>query len=193
LLSRVIPAALITILLAGCSSSGQQVVFRQGSGFSAGAPFQTQEVENVGLSWSWLDNISSSTVRITSVRFADPPASLHLLNVNAYSYKNPLLTGEIIQAGVLPDICPREFIPRPVTEVIVPAHRNADWLIILTFTISRPGVYRLNRVRINYEADGHAGWQYQNIFMTLKVSNPPLPGPRPLPPSAVCYNPKTDP
>jgi hypothetical protein len=47
--------------------------------------------------------------------------------------------------------------------------------------------------QVEYSYCRPRGWQYQNINTTAKVSNPPLPGPMPLPPSAVCYNPKTAP
>jgi hypothetical protein len=192
---RVILPLTALVLLAACSSpaGGQQVVFRVAGGYTTSWPAQTEEVEDTGLSWGWLDNTTSHTVRLTSVRFADPPPSLHLLNVTAYSYKDTHYTGIISQAGVLPKVCPREYRPHPISVVTVPPRRNAAWLVVLAFTISRPGVYHLNRVRIGYETSGHGGWQYQDINATITVKNPPLPGPRPLPPSAVCYNPKTAP
>jgi hypothetical protein len=194
-LRRVILPLTALVLLAACSSSsgGQQDVFQLAGGFTSGFPAHTYEVEDVGLSWGWLRNTSSQVVRLTSVRFADPPPSLQLLNVTAYSYKETHDTGIISQAGVLPEVCPHEYRPHPIGVVTVPAHRNAAWLVVLAFTIGRPGVYHLNQVRIDYETAGHRGWQYQNINTTATVSNPPLPGPMPLPPSAVCYNPKTAP
>jgi hypothetical protein len=193
-LRRVILPLTALVLLAACSSSGsQQVVFRVAGGYTTSWPVQTQEVQDIGLSWGWLDNTTSDAVRLTSVRFADPPPSLHLLNVTAYSYKDTHGTGIIGQPGVLPIECPHEYRPHPISVVTVPAHQNAAWLVVLAFTISRPGVYHLNRVRIGYETAGHGGWQYQNINATITVKNPPLPGPRPVPPSAVCYNAKTAP
>ena len=157
-----------------------------GGGFTAGWPAQTQEVEDLGLSYGWLDNTSGHAVHLTSVRFASPPASLHMLNVTAYSYKDTHDTGIIGQMGVLPAECPHFYVPHPLSVVTVRAHSNATWLVVLAFTISRPGVYHLNRVRLDYVTNGRRGWQYQNINTTIMVTNPPLPGPRPLPASAVC-------
>ncbi len=48
-------------------------------------------------------------------------------------------------------------------------------------------------MRVGFPEGGHRGWQYQNVNSTVTVKNPPLPGPTPLPASAVCFNPKTDP
>jgi hypothetical protein len=119
------------------------------------------------------------------VRFPDPPASLRTLSVYAYSYKD-IRQGLISQAGVLYKECPREFRPHPVSVVTVGPHSDANWLVVISFAISRPGIYHLGRVRLDYTTQGHKGWQYQNINATVTVKNPPLPGPRPLPRSAVC-------
>ena len=51
---------------------------------------------------------------------------------------------------------------------------------------SKPGRYYLKRIRIDYTTDGHQGWQYQDIDTTVVISDPPDPGPKPLPSSAVC-------
>jgi hypothetical protein len=171
-LPRVIPWATSAVLLAACSSSGQQVVFTLDTGFQSAFPAHTQEISDVGLSAGWLHN--------------QPPNDLRLLNVYAYSYKDIGGTGLISLAGDLQAECPREFKPHALNSVIFPANSDPPWLVVLAFTISRPGTYRLNQVRINYETNGHTGWQYQNINTKITVRNPPLPGLRPLPASAVC-------
>lgn len=116
-----------------------------------------------------------------------------MLNVLAYSFADTHHTGILGQLGVLPKECPREFKPHPVSVVTIGSHSNANWLVVLAFTISKPGVYHLNQVRIDYETQGHKGWQYQNVNTTVTVKNPPRPGPVPVPRSSVCYNPKTAP
>lgn len=147
---------------------------------------QTDEVDDIGMPLGWLHNATSHPVRLTSVRFAAPPHSLHMLNVTAYNYNENPNIGVISQLGVLPAECPRVFKPHPLSAATFPPHSDGNWEVILAFTISRPGVYHLNRVRLDYVTHGRAGWQYQNIYFTVTVTNPPRPGPRPLPASAVC-------
>lgn len=116
-----------------------------------------------------------------------------MVNVLAYSFADTHHTGILGQLCVLSKECPREFKPHHVSVVTIGSHSNANWLVVLAFTISKPGVYHLNQVRIDYETQGHEGRQYQNVNTTVRVKNPPLPGPTPLPSSAICYNPKTAP
>jgi hypothetical protein len=52
----------------------------------------------------------------------------------------------------------------------------------VSFTLNKPGKYHLNRVRVDYVTNGHRGSQYQDTNATVTVKNPPLPGPKPLPP-----------
>jgi hypothetical protein len=181
-------AGLMILLAAGCSnaSGGEQAVFALNSGFTTGLSGQTDEVQDIGLPLGWLHNDTSNPVRVTSVQFAFRPASLHVLNIYAYSFRENPHIGVISQEGELPLECPREFRPHPLSAAIFPPHSNGYWEVIIAFTISRPGIYHLNQVRLDYTTQGHHGWQYQNIFVTVTVKNPPLPGPRPLPPSAVC-------
>ncbi len=178
-------ALILLLLVAGCSS-GQQDVFTIDSGFRSAFPTHTLEVDDIGLSAGWLHNQTDHSVRITSIRFLRPPAQLHILNVLAYSYKEVLGFGIISQAGVLEKECPNQFKPRALRSVMFPPHSDPPWLVVLAFTLNKPGVYHLNRVRIDYQTDGHYGWQYQNTNATITVKDPPIPGPRPLPPSAVC-------
>src|SRR5258706_12258830 len=55
--------------------------------------------------------------------------------------------------------------------------------------ISKPGTYHLDKLRLSYWTNGSRGWQYEYLKITYKISNPPLPGQRPLPKSAVCDKP----
>ena len=183
LLGLITPLALV-LLAAGCSG-GQQEVFTVFSGFRTSFPAQTLEPQDIGLSTGWLHNQSGHRVRITSVRFVNPPRQLRMLNVLAYSF-NDIHEGLISLEGVLYEECPKEFRPHALSSVTFPPHSDPPWLVVMAFTFDKPGKYHLNQVRINYVANGHPGWQYQDTNATVTVKNPPLPGPKPLPPSAVC-------
>jgi hypothetical protein len=178
----------ILLLLFGCSSGGQQIVFRQTGGFHYRFPAQTDEVIDLGMTWGYLRNISGQPVHILSVRFEPMPANLHMLNVLAYSWTDLHDIGLYSEEGVLPKECPDEFKPHPLSVVTVAPKDDAAYLVVIAFTISRPGIYHLNQVRIDYETDGHKGWQYQDMNTTVTIKNPPLPGPTPLPRSALCYS-----
>jgi hypothetical protein len=62
-------------------------------------------------------------------------------------------------------------------------------MVIVEFKISKPGTYHLRKLKVSYSTDHTHAWQYEYLRITIKVSNPPLPGPRPLPKSAVCGRP----
>jgi hypothetical protein len=180
--------ALALLLLAAGCSGGQQEVFTIDSGFQSSFPTHTLEVTDIGLSGAWLHNQADHRVRITSVRFVNPPKQLHMLNVLAYSYKDTH-GGVISEAGVLYKECPRQFKPHVLESVTFPPQSDPPWLAVLAFTLNKPGIYHLNRVRIDYQINGHSGWQYQNTNATITVKDPALPGATPLPASAVCGSP----
>jgi hypothetical protein len=181
------------MLTVGCSSGGSQNVFALQGGYTTGFPTHTLEVDDIGLSHGWLYNTTDHSVHIVSIRFVASPATLRMLNVLAYSWADTHNTGLINDGGVLSKECPSQFKPHPLSVVTVAPHANANWLVVIAFRISKPGVYHLDQVRIDYETQGHKGWQYQNVNTTVTVKNPPLPGPTPIPASAICYNPKTAP
>ncbi len=149
---------------------------------------QTQEVSDIGLTWGYLNNTTDHPVHVISIQFAKPPSAVRLVNVLAYTWHDVHNIGILSEAGVLPRECPDEYKPHPLTAVTVAPHSNANWLVVVAFTISKPGVYVLNQVRIDYETQGHEGWQYQNVNLTITIRNPPLPGPTPLPRTSLCYS-----
>jgi hypothetical protein len=110
---------------------------------------------------------------------------LRVLNVRAYNYQQ---THEGISgmAGDLAKECPKTFRPRSISSFVTPPHRSTQWFIVIAFTISRPGRYHLRRIKITYTARGHTHWQYLSIGTTMVITNPPRPGPRPLPSKEVC-------
>ncbi len=160
-------------------------MFTPDTGFQSAYPAHPLEPDDIGLSGAWLHNQADHSVRITSVRFVGPPKALHMLNVLAYSY-NDTRSGIIAQLGILPKECPRDFKPHILRSVTFPPHSDPPWLIVVAFTLAKAGTYHLNQVRIDYYTNGHPGWQYQNTNATITVKGAPLPGPTPLPPSAVC-------
>jgi hypothetical protein len=64
--------------------------------------------------------------------------------------------------------------------VITPPHCGSRWFVVISFSIAKPEFCHFNRVKIRYVTDGHRGWQYQNLYPSHKIVNPPLPGPVPI-------------
>lgn len=59
-----------------------------------------QEGEDIGVTQGWLYDTNGHSVHILSIRFVSPPASLHMLNVIAYSFADTHHTGILRQLGV---------------------------------------------------------------------------------------------
>jgi hypothetical protein len=181
-------AALIclpVVLMAGCQSDGPRNVLASGPfGISESGPAHVDEIIDQSVT---LHNVSGHPVRLRSIRIVGLPEA-HLLNVRAYSIRK-LGYGGLSQTGDLPSECPGWFVPRPIGSFAIAPHRDSDWMVVIAFRISRPGTYHLRRLRISYSTDGGRGWQYEYPTITYTISNPPLPGLRPLPKSAVCGKP----
>lgn len=179
------------VLLAACGGSpgpsGPRTVFPVLTGFKITGPTRVGEINDVGL--PGLKNISAQTVRLRSVTIVDALPSLRIRDVQAYNSKQVGYNVIIGQRGDLHAECPGQFIPHRIGSFVVPAHKLAAYFVVLAFTFDRPGIYHLRRVKILYTSAGKTFWQYQNIDSTFIVTNPPLPGLRPLPKSAVCGHP----
>jgi hypothetical protein len=174
------------MLAAACASvpvTGMRAVFPESTGMNSRTPTKTDEINDIGFEPFY--NRSSDPIRLRSVTFVSPPAVLHVLNVRAYNYKQTKDV-PIGGAGDLAKECPHLFQPKPINSYVIPRRGASSWFVVIAFTISKPGRYYLRRVRIDYTAAGHHGWQYIDIDTTMIVTNPPDPGPRPLPPSAIC-------
>jgi hypothetical protein len=183
---RTIVAVLLSALLAACMATkpdGQRAVFPESTGFTSKMPTQTDEITDIGFEPFY--NRTADRVRLQSVAFASPPLGLRVLSVRAYDYRQ---TKEAIigMEGDLAKECPHLFKPKPISSYITPPHGASSWFVVIAFTISKPGRYYLNRVKIDYVAAGRPGWQYITINTAMIVANPPNPGPTPLPSSAVC-------
>lgn len=182
-------AAALAVAGAGCAAPAPaggtpQPVFAMQPPGTESFPAHREEVMDVGV--ESLHNDTGHLVRLRYVRWVNKPAAAHILNIYAYNYQQ-LGHGIDATEGNLPVDCPKEFHPRPVGSFTVPPHADSAWFVLIAFTIGKAGIYHLDRVKIGYTTDGHQGWQYQNLNITIRVHNPPWPGPMPrLPKSAIC-------
>src|SRR5579859_1979535 len=173
---------------AGCSSpaprhGGPRAVLAVQTGVTDGYLRNRNEIVDIGL--PPLHNLTGHAIRLRWVRWVDQPASARIISVRAYTYAQ-VGHGFIGAEGSLPIACPRQYKPVPVTSVVTPAHGDSRWFVVVTFTIAKVGFYHLNRVKIGYVTAGHRGWQYQNLYTSYKIVNPPLPGPVPIPRTGIC-------
>jgi hypothetical protein len=179
-----VAALLPALLAAACSATtGQRTVFPDSTGTSNRMPMSRDEITDVGFEPFY--NVTGDPIRLRSVSFVSPPDALRVLNVRAYNYKHTRDV-PVGAAGDLAKECPDLFKPKPTNSYITPPHGASSWFVVIAFTISKPGRYYLKKVRVDYTAGGHPGWQYIAIDTTMVITNPPDPGPRPEPPSAVC-------
>jgi hypothetical protein len=173
---------------AGCSHpapwrGGERVVLAVQTGITDGYTLNRDEINDEGV--PPLRNLTGHPVRLVSVQWVNQPTAAHVDSVDAYTYAavgHGFISGE----GNLPVACANQYRPSPVTAAVIPPHAASRWFVVIAFTISKVGTYRMERFKIGYVTDGHKGWQYQNIDTTLKVVNPPLPGPVPIPRSGIC-------
>jgi hypothetical protein len=178
-----VAALLPALLAAGCASTGQHTVFPDSTGFTSTMHSKVDEITDIGFEPFY--NRTGDPIRLRRAAFVSPPSDLHILNVRAYNYRQAKET-VLGQSGDLAKECPHLFKPKPISSYLTPPHGSSSWFIVIAFTISKPGRYNLKRVRIDYTDAGHPGWQYIAINTTVVITNPPDPGPTPLPASAVC-------
>jgi hypothetical protein len=172
------------LLAAACTAStGQRTVFPDATGTSSKMHMSTDEITDIG--FEPFDNISGDPIRLRSVSFVSPPDALRVLNVRAYDYKHTRDV-PVGGAGDLAKECPGLYEPRPPGSYVTPPHGASSWFVVIAFAISKPGRYYLGKVRVDYTAGGHPGWQYIAIDTTMIIANPPDPGLTPEPSSAVC-------
>ena len=173
---------------AGCSHSARgeaapQAVLAVQTGITDGYTRNTDEIVDIGL--PPLHNLTGHAVRLLSVLWLGQPASARIISIYGSTY-GALGHGFIGAEGNLPIACPGYYQPVPVTSVVTPPHGDSRWFVVISFTIAKPGFYHFNRVKIRYVTDGHRGWQYQNLYTSYKIVNPPLPRPVPIPRSGIC-------
>jgi hypothetical protein len=188
---RLLLCAAVACLLAaaaGCSDPAPRrgdpkAVLAVQVGITDGYTRNTDEIIDIGL--PTLHNRTGHAVRLLSVQWVNKPAAAQIIRVYGNAYSR-LGHGFIGDEGDLPFACPQWYKPVPVTSVVTPPHADSDWFVVIAFKFAKPGFYHLNRVKIRYITDGHRGWQYQNLYTSYKVVNPPLPGRVPIPRSAMC-------
>lgn len=174
--------AAIAVVLAGCSSGlGQHQVFLAGREVLRG-PAHTDELVDIVVQFS---NLTGNPVRLVSLSLATSLPGVRVIGTSVYDER---LAGSApaVDMGDLPAECPGKFIPHPVSSLVVAPRQYSDWYGVLTIRITRPGRYAIPPVRITYSTAGGQGWQDQLASLTLIVSNPPLPGPRPVPRDQAC-------
>ncbi|HEX7995222.1 MAG TPA: hypothetical protein VF506_14965 [Streptosporangiaceae bacterium] len=188
---RLILTAALFVLLAlaaACSGpdlrrDGPPAVLAVQTGITDGYERNTNEIIDIGL--PLLHNLTGHTVRLQSVRWVNQPDAAHIISVYAYRYAD-VGHGFIGDEGDLPTASPDQYRPSPVTAAVTAPHRDSVWLVVIAFTISKPGLYHFHRAKIRYVVDGQYGWQYQNLDTTYHIADPPLPGPVPFPRSGIC-------
>lgn len=173
---------------AGCSSpvpwrGGERVVLAVQTGVTDGYTTNRQEVNDEGV--PPLHNLTGYPVRLESVQWVNQPAAAHIVNVYAYTYA-AVGPGIVSLEGNLPIACPNQYHPHPISAAVTPPHADSRWFVVIAFTISKVGTYKMDRLKIGYVTHGRRGWQYQNLDTKIIVVNPPLPGPVPIPRSGIC-------
>lgn len=170
------------LAITGCTGSlDNHRVFANSSENLKGT-VHTDEIVDVVVEF---DNITDSAVRLSAMSLADFPPYIHLVGTSSYDSRR-LGYFPAENLGDLPKECPHEYVPSAIDSITVKPGQLSNWFGVLAIRILKPGRYTLRRIRIAYSVDGRPGWQYQNTNLTLRVRNPPLPGPRPVPSSEVC-------
>jgi hypothetical protein len=176
-------SVLAVTLVAGCSGpppgpdGPERVVFTLNSGYSQFG--HTIDINEIDLGVTELYNTSSHIVRIRWLRLVSPPKALKVDSALAYKYQGQ--GGIAVTLGnLLEGPCRRSMPPYPVTEAVIPSHQTSNWFFILGFTITKPGRYYINRIKIGYTTQGQKAWQYQYLFTTLNIKAA-RPGAKPVP------------
>jgi hypothetical protein len=59
---------------------------------------------------------------------------------------------------------------QPLNVVFAPPHQQSAWYVVIAVTFAGPGHYYIGKARIDYTAGGVKGWQYQNLFTTMRIA-----------------------
>jgi hypothetical protein len=150
---------------AGCSGGGgERTVFAVASGFGQGMR-AVRPVDVVDLGLPDLLNLTGQSIRVRAVTLVSAPGAVHVRSITAYVF--PSSGGLGIGRGDLLRYCRKADRPYPVTAAVARPHAYANWLVVIAFTIARPGRYYLGRAKISYTIGGQDGWQYQNLNTTI--------------------------
>jgi hypothetical protein len=170
--------AATAVLASGCATptgpDGPEVtVFRTGGtgGLSERGVVPTGQILNFSLP---LDNDTGSSVRLRSVQLIWPAGSdIRPLPAQAFRTRWADLGSYTGLQGDLAKTCPEHFVDHPLSNVVTPPHAdNTQWILGISFIITRPSRYQLIKARINYTTDGHRGWQIYILAVALKALPP---------------------
>lgn len=180
LVRRIVPLLVVAcaaVSAAGCSGStgSERTVFAVPSDFGQGLR-GVRPIDVVDLGLPDLYNRTSQSVRLRAVTLVSAPEAVHLRSITAYVY--PKSGGLGIGRGDLLRYCRKTDRPFPVTVAVARPHSYANWLVVIAFTIAKPGRYYIGRAKISYTIGGKNGWQYQNLNTTI-FGIPAPPGARP--------------
>lgn len=181
-LERCGPLLVVPIVLGGCggasgsSDAGQErAVFAMNNHESFFGPAHTNEIMDIVVLFK---NVTDQRVRLTGLSLSSAPTQVRLLGTSVYDSRR-VGYFPALKAGNLSKICPKNFVPSPVSSLVIRPHGFSDWFGVLAVRIDKPGRYIIKTVRISYVTPSGPGWQYQNANVTLNVKSPPQAEPRP--------------
>jgi hypothetical protein len=165
-------ALVAVILAAGCSEpppgpdGPERVVFVLNSGYKQWG--HVNDINEIDLGVTELQSTSSHAVRIRWLRIVSPPKALKMDSVVAYPYVGHGGIA-VTEGNLLKGPCRRYMPPYPVTDALIRPHQLSGWFFILGFTLTKPGRYYINRIKIAYTTQGQKAWQYQYLFTTFYI------------------------
>ena len=170
-------------ILVGCSNPREQgVLANPPLGGTLFYRVQTDEPLDLIV---WFINRSGSPVTMTTISPQSPSPAIHTVGTAIYDVRRVgynLATA----VGILPQECPREFVPRPVRSLTIAPGRESNWFGVITLRVTKPGRYLIRKIKFSYITARGPGWQYYVDPVRLIVTNPSRPGPTPIPPSDAC-------
>ncbi len=141
-------------------------MFTVANWFSQGGLATTADIVDVGVPAT--QNLTGYSIRLVRISLVAVPPAVRLLSVIAY----PPGPGVGVMVGNLLKDCPQDK-PYPLTDDVTAPHAVGQWKVVLAIRFARPGTYALERVKIFYTADGHSGWQYQDLSTTMTIKLAP--------------------
>jgi hypothetical protein len=116
-----------------------------------------------------LHNDSGQPVRLRSVQLVSPGPHARLLSSYAYLWAPSYAAQTTSGFGDLPKECPGEYVARSLRVAVTKARSDSPWSVMLVLRFTRPGTYRIWKVKLSYWVDGHPGWQYYPMYDIVHV------------------------
>ncbi len=157
----------LALIAAGCSpakpAATERNVFEVAAGFSQGGPGVPTEILDIGL--PALLNTTGDRVKLTGITLAATTKGVRIRSITAFRYDTQdaalgLGTGNVRH-------CPGA---QPLSVVSAAPHQQSAWFVVIAVTFAGPGRYYIGKARIGYTAGGVKGWQYQNLFTTMRIN-----------------------